>query len=73
MSKPHFYVKQKDSNNALQSQNKKVDETSIENKEKELHNEDDSLTIEVLDENPNNIKNNIYNFDFNLIDKRKND
>ena len=70
ISKPHFFVEKKDNNNALSSANKKVNENLNENKEKKLHNEDDNLTIEILDENPNNIKNDVYNFDFNLSDKK---
>ena len=44
-------------------------EIKDKNKEKKFHNEDDSFTIENEDENPNNINNNVYNFDFNLRDK----
>ena len=69
MSKPQFFVEKKDKNNSLSFANKKVNENANENKEKNFHNEDDSFTIEIGDESPNNIKNNIYNFDFNLRDK----
>ena len=69
MSKPQFFVEKKDKNNSLSSANKKVNENSNENKEKKFYNEDDSFTIEIEDENPNNINNNVYNFDFNLRDK----
>ena len=69
MSKPQFFVEKKDKNNSLSFANKKVNENANENKEKKFHNEDDSFTIEIEDENPDNINNNVYNFDFNLRDK----
>ena len=69
MSKPHFFVDKKDKNNSLSFAKKKVNENANENKEKKFHNEDDSFTIEIEDENPDNINNNVYNFDFNLRDK----
>jgi hypothetical protein len=34
-----------------------------------IMNEDESFTIEIQDENPNNINNNVYNFDFNIRNK----
>ena len=69
MSKPKFFVEKKEINNVLSAAHKKVNENKNENKEKKFNIEDDSFTIEILDENPNNFKNQVYNFDFNLRDK----
>lgn len=70
-SKLQFFVEKKDNknNNVLSSANKKVNENANENKTKKFQDKDDSFSLEILDENPNNINNNVYNFDFNLRDK----